>query len=170
MTELATNSSEKEELSDNSVEKWFAVDNFKEIKEKNIYPNITVFNRKLYTFGDSKEVFIKFSRINSLIPSQDEITYLDTRSCMVRISQDRYIVVVSNEKGETAVIGELLKRYISKNNLNQYDTKIHNAEEYKILSLSDLYDPETLTADKLVEYASSRIKTRFEKYITYIRG
>ncbi|KAK6201536.1 uncharacterized protein RJT21DRAFT_114154 [Scheffersomyces amazonensis] len=171
MTELTSNSNGDGEVITNSAEKWFASDKFIDIEEKNIYPNVTVFNRKLYTFGESKEVFIKFSRINSSIPTQDEITYLDTRSCMIRISQDRYIVIISNEKEEEefAVIGELSARYITKNNLNQYGSTIYDANDYRIVGLSKLYDPATLTADVLIDAASRRITSMFEKYMADIR-
>ena len=69
-------------MSTTNIQNWFKADDFTEVEDINIHPNVSVFNRKLYTFGNKKETYLKFSSINSNIKSQDEISYLDTRSCL----------------------------------------------------------------------------------------
>lgn len=153
-------------------ELWLKKFNRKDIPQVNIYPNITVFNRKLYTFGDKNEVFVKFEYIDKSIRSQDELTHLDTRSCVLRVDDNTYIVTVSASatSSEIAVIGKLNARYVNKNNLNQYGVKIQDPLEYKFISLTEIYDGENLTFDELAALATARVKPGFDGYLDDIRN
>lgn len=149
---------------------WLVHLNKKHIPEVNVYPNVSVFNRKLYTFGENGEVFVKFSYIDDTIASYDEVTYLDTKLCVFRVSQNEYIITVFTESGEeVAVVGKLNDRYVTKNNLNQYDVVIRDVNDYKVVPLSKVYDPEQLKPDDFFESARSRVVNNFDQYIKDIR-
>jgi hypothetical protein len=147
---------------------WFKADDFTKVEEVNVHPNVSVFNRKLYTFGDKGETYIKFSYINSCIQSQDEITFLDSNSCVFKISDTRFIVVFKKD-GKYAVIGELGTRYITKNKLCEYDVQIRSSDDYTIIPMNEIYDPSKLDFELLYENAG-RVKSRFDAYIKDIRN
>ncbi|RLV82755.1 hypothetical protein JA9_003722 [Meyerozyma sp. JA9] len=151
---------------------WFKADNFTKVEDVNVHPNVSVFNRKLYTFGDKGETYIKFSYINSCIQSQDEIAYLDSRSCGFKISDTRFIVVLKGDKDTNAyaVIGELGTRYITTNKLLEYDVEIRSPDDYTIIPMREIYDSSKLDYESLSEMASSRVKKRFDAYIKDIRN
>jgi hypothetical protein len=151
---------------------WFKADDFTKVEDVNVHPNVSVFNRKLYTFGDKGETYIKFSYINSCIQSQDEIAYLDSRACGFKISDTRFIVVLRRDKDTNAyaVIGELGSRYITTNKLLEYDVEIRSPDDYTIIPMSEIYDPSKLDYELLSEMASSRVKKRFDAYIKDIRN
>ena len=148
---------------------WFKADDFTKVEDVNVHPNVSVFNRKLYTFGDKGETYIKFSYVNSNLQSQDEITYLDSRSCVFKISDTRFIVVMKKGK-DYAVIGELGPRYITKNKFCEYDVQIRSPDDYNIVSMNELYDPSMLEFEMLYEMAGSRVKTSFDAYMKDIRN
>ncbi|RLV82756.1 hypothetical protein JA9_003723 [Meyerozyma sp. JA9] len=148
---------------------WFKADDFTEVEDVNVHPNVSIFNRKLYTFGNKGETYIKFSYINSCIQSQDEITLLDTRSCVFKISDTRFIVVLKKDENY-AVIGELGNRYITKNKLCEYDVQIRSPDDYTIIPMSEIYDPSKLDFELLYENAGARVKNRFDAYMKDIRN
>ncbi|KAG2731417.1 hypothetical protein G9P44_005833 [Scheffersomyces stipitis] len=162
---------------------WFEQYIPKYVEDVNIYPNISIYNRKLYTFGGKEEVYNKFLSYNTEILSLDELAYLDTNSCVFRIDVSRYIVVISvevkSEEGKsqegkaarykTAVIGELNKRYIEKNKLNSYKINTRDSKDYLLVQLSEIYRAEAFKFEDLNECASSRIKKSFAEYMKQIR-
>lgn len=155
-----------------NIQNWFKVDDFTEVEDINIHPNVSVFNRKLYTFGNKKETYLKFSSINSNIKSQDEIALLDTRSCIFKISETRFIVVLCNiERTGYAVIGELGNRYITKNKLCDYeDVEIRSPDDHNIISINEIYDPSSLDFKELSDMASFRVEKRFDQYMKDIQN
>lgn len=159
-------------MSTTNIQNWFKADDFTEVEDINIHPNVSVFNRKLYTFGNKKETYLKFSSINSNIKSQDEISYLDTRSCIFKISDTRFIVVICNiEQTGYAVLGELGNRYITKNKLCDYeDVEIRSPEDHNIISVNEIYDPSSLDFKKLFELASLRVENYFDKFMKDIQN
>ena len=151
---------------------WFKADNFTKVEDVNVHPNVSIFNRKLYTFGDKGETYIKFSYINSCIQSQDEITYLDSNSCVFKISDTRFIVVLKRDKDTNAyaVIGELGTRYVTNNKFCEYDVEIRSPDDYTIVSMNEIYDTSKLDFELLYEMAGARVKNRFDAYIKDIRN
>lgn len=152
-----------------TMSSWFSADTFIEVPEANLYPNVSVFNRKIYTFSDDKEVYLKYSKVNSQIQSQDELAHVDTRSCMTRISQDEYINIGEKEEGSYFVIGQLSPRYIEKNQLNSFNPGIKSAEDCKIVSITEAYDSSKLTLNDLKDSATRRMGDRFEHFMSQIR-
>ncbi|KAK6199214.1 uncharacterized protein RJT21DRAFT_121512 [Scheffersomyces amazonensis] len=158
-------------VSDSSIDLWFNSDNFRDVEQKNVYPNVSVFNRSVYTVIQPKEVYIKYSKINASLGSLDEIAFLSPKCCFFRISENRYIEIVRSSTGnEIAVLGELSEKFITKNDFNQYDSNIYEPQEQNIVSLDKIYDPSTLTADALIDAATSRVRGQFGKYIKEVRG
>ncbi|KAF3986669.1 hypothetical protein FT663_04792 [Candidozyma haemuli var. vulneris] len=147
---------------------WLVHFNKKHIPEVNVYPNVSVFNRKIYTFGEKGEVFIKFDYIDDTIASYDEVAYLDTKSCIFRVSQDDYIITV-HVGDDYVVVGKLSDRYVQTNGLSKYDVVIRDIKDYNVVPLATLYDPKELKLDDFAECAKSRLGSRFESYINDIR-
>lgn len=150
-------------------DQWLVKYNKREIPNENVFPNVSVFNRKLYTFGGKEEVYIKFDHVDDYIKSYDELALWDTNLCMFRVSENDYIVV--SRKGEKyAVIGKLSDRYVKKNDLNQYDAQIRNPDDYELITLPEIFDNEKeLTYDLLSESAEFRVKARFDAYMNDVK-
>lgn len=100
-------------------ELWLTKFNHKGIPQANIHPNVTVFNRKVYTFGGISEVYLKIEFIDQAIKYLNELAHVDTNSCMIKVADNTFIVVlrVKQDSKEYAVIGNLNDRYVTKNNL-----------------------------------------------------
>ena len=158
-------------MTDTNIEEWFKNYDLKYVEDVNVYPNITTFNRKLYTFGPSEgEVYIKFKSYDANIKSYDEVCYLDTKSCVWRVAEDRYICTVhSSDETKVAIIGELGQRYIQKNKFDSYNLKIKSPGEWKVVSITEVYDYKTVTAKELCDRAQSRIPLGFKDYFNEIR-
>lgn len=153
-------------------DQWLTKTTKREIPDEDVWPNITVFNRKLYTFGELKEAYIKFSFIEDSIQSYDELAYLDTNSCIYRVSEDDYIVVLTKnaETPKIAVIGQLGERYLETNGIKKYNVAIRDIKDYEIIPLSEIYDSKELTYELLLECASSRVAKRFDDFVNHIRA
>ncbi|KAG5416873.1 hypothetical protein I9W82_005603 [Candida metapsilosis] len=158
-------------MTDPNIEEWFKNYEPKYVEEVNVYPNITTFNRKLYTFGPSEgEVYIKFKSYDANIKSYDEVCYLDTESCVWRVAKDRYICTAySSDETKVAIIGELGQRYIQKNKFDSYNLKIKSPEEWEVVPITEVYDYKTVTAEELCKRAQARITLGFEDYFDNIR-
>lgn len=155
-------------------DQWLTKTTKREIPDENVWPNISVFNRKLYTFGEPKEAFIKFSFIDDSIGSYDELALWDTNSCIYRVSEDDYLVI-STKEGESdppkiAVIGQLGERYLEKNGIKEYNVGIKDIKDFEIVPLSEIFDMKDLTYELLLESASSRVASRFDSYMEDIRA
>lgn len=156
-------------MSDTS--RWFSADEFYEVPDTNIYPNISVFNRKLYTFGNRHETYLKFSKVNDKIKSQDELALLDTKSCIFKINEDEFIVVLKKkEEDKYGVIGQLNNRYIKTNKLLSYDVVIRSIEDYESVSIDELYPPGMLNFKLLNELAVFRVEKRFDEFMKHIQN
>ncbi|KAG5419757.1 hypothetical protein I9W82_001637 [Candida metapsilosis] len=149
---------------------WLKYYEPKYVEEVNIFPNITVFNRKLYTFGPSDgEAYIKFKSYDKSITSYDDLCFLDTKTCGFRIDEDRYIVTL-HVGDKWAVIGELSERYITKNELNSYGTPVRTIGDKQMASLKELYNPKDyISAKELCDCAYDRIKNNFDNYYKHIQ-
>ncbi|KAG5416872.1 hypothetical protein I9W82_005602 [Candida metapsilosis] len=158
-------------MTEPNIEEWFKNYEPKYVEEVNVYPNITTFNRKLYTFGPSEgEVYIKFKSYDANIKSYDEVCYLDSKSCVWRVAKDRYICTVNSKDGtKVAIIGELGQRYIQKNKFDNYNLKIKSVGKWEPVSITEVYDYKTLTAEELCKRAQARITSGFEDYFNEIR-
>ncbi|KAG5419758.1 hypothetical protein I9W82_001638 [Candida metapsilosis] len=142
----------------------------KYIEEVNIFPNITVFNRKLYTFGPSDgEVYIKFKSHDKSITCYDELCYLETTSCGIRIDENRHVVFI-HVGDKWAAIGEVSERFIEKNELNSFGGGPKNIGDYKVVPLREVYNPKDyISAKELCDCAHSRIKNNFDNYYKQIQ-
>ncbi|GEQ69733.1 hypothetical protein JCM33374_g3407 [Metschnikowia sp. JCM 33374] len=149
-----------------AIAKWCAADEFYDVPEINMGRYATVFHRKLYTFGENGEVFIKFSKLNRNLKSLDDVLLLDTRSCMIRVSTDEYIVVVGEEETlDTAVVGVLSQRYVQKNNLNQYGENISDITKCNLVSIDKFTKKLGVSDfDKHFDAAQWRLKTRWAEF------
>lgn len=148
---------------------WAPQESMRVIEEVNVYPNISIYNRTIYTFGVQGEAFIKFSRINKAIQSYDELAYLDSRSCMFRIGDDEYVVVIKQEVGDKlAVLGVLSERYVKSNNLRQYDALVKQRDEWEVVQLDDVFDRQTVTLDRVVEALKHRIHDKYNVFASQI--
>lgn len=157
-------------MSAEAIEQWFVHYNPKVIDDVNIYPNVSIFNRKSYTLGDDKEVYIKFKTINADIDTYDELAMLETNACIYKISDKRYIVALKalNEK-KLAVLGELSQRCIDKNGYNDLDIPVKDVKEWEIVPISYIYDKSTLSFDELVNDARSRVAPCFDLFLEQVK-
>ncbi|KAG2734612.1 hypothetical protein G9P44_002618 [Scheffersomyces stipitis] len=147
---------------------WFDKYSPKNVDEINIYPNISIYNRTLYTFGGKEEVYNKFLSYDAEILSQDELAFLDTNSCVLKIDISRYIVVVTVQ-GKVSVIGELNQRYIQKNKFDTYDLTIKDSKNYNIVPLTEIYNTDIFDYENLIERAELRVKEKFDEFMKQIR-
>lgn len=60
------------------------------------YPNVSIINKTLYTFGTDKEVFIKFKTTNHGIELYDELAMLDINTFIHKISPTGFIVCLKS--------------------------------------------------------------------------
>lgn len=154
-------------------DKWLVKTTKKIVPDVNVWPNITIFNRRLYTFGSNEEAYIKFSFYDAYLDSYDDLAYYDTNTCIYRVSEEDYIVILTNrvpgEKPQVAVLGQLGERYLKKNHIRAYDVEIRNPEDYEIVHLSVIGEKNGVTFDDLVECSFLRVKKSFEKVRQEIR-
>lgn len=157
-------------MATSDIEKWFVHYSPKEVEQVNIYPNVSIFNRKIYTFGDEKEVYIKFKTINADIETYDEVAMLDTNSCIYKISENRYVVALKSiGEQKVTILGELGQRYIDKNHLNDLNIDVKDVTEFGIVPISYIYDKSTLTFDLMLDDAKTRLEDNFTQFFEQVK-
>ncbi|GEQ69732.1 hypothetical protein JCM33374_g3406 [Metschnikowia sp. JCM 33374] len=151
-----------------AVAKWCVADEFYDVPEINMGRYATVFHRKLYTFGVNGEVYIKFSKLNRNLKSLDDVILMDTKSCNLRVSENEYIIVVGDkDSDDIAVVGVLSKRYLDKNNFNQYGVKISDITKCNLVSIDKFKEARgVMDFEKHFQAAQGRLKSGWKEYKT----
>ncbi|KAK6459885.1 hypothetical protein DFJ63DRAFT_316088 [Scheffersomyces coipomensis] len=62
------------------IQDWFSYDEYEDMPDVDLRPNVSVFNRRMYTISDTGGLYHKFKTVNKLIKSQDELCHLDTNA------------------------------------------------------------------------------------------
>lgn len=154
-------------------DKWLVKTTKKVVPEVNVWPNVSLFNRKLYTFGEKEEAYIKLDWYDAYIESYDELCFYDTNSCIYRVSQDDYIITLNNggspDDFKVAVLGQLGQRYLRTNRIAEYDVEIRNPDDYKIVHLSEIGDKNKVSFEDLQECVALRVAKNYEHYREQIR-
>lgn len=154
-------------------DKWLVKTTKKTVPDVNVWPNVSLFNRKLYTLGEKEEAYIKFAWYDAYIESYDELCFYDTRSCIYRVSEDDYLITSGIElpsgKIKVAVVGQLGQRYLRKNHIDAYDVEIRNPDDYEIVHLSEIKDKNKVPFEELHEAVARRVSPGYEQYREQIR-
>lgn len=127
-------------MTETSENQWFAHYKPQYIEDINIYPNATLYNRRIYTFGKDKEIYMKLSSMDETIGTYDELAFIENSACYFKIGHNRFIEVIERDD-KVAVIGELSQRCIEKNGYNNLvHPEIKKAEDFNLVPLSSVYD------------------------------
>ncbi|GEQ70847.1 hypothetical protein JCM33374_g4527 [Metschnikowia sp. JCM 33374] len=144
---------------------WYAADEFYDVEDYNLARFATVFHRKIYTFGKNGEVYINFSKLNKNVSSLDDVVLLLTKSCIMKVAPDEYIIVVGCDTKDVSVLGVLSRRFVDTNDLNSFDEEIKDAKDYNVVPIAPyLAKAGVSDFDKHFEAAKARVEREWTRY------
>lgn len=132
-----------EELGD--VEQWFVHYTPKVIDEVNIYPNVSVFNRQIYTFETDKK-YLSNLTINYDIESYDNLQCLKPMRVYTRKVPLALLFVCIGEQ-KFAALGELGQPCIEKDRYNDINMEVKRRKDWQMVPISYLHDKSTISQD-----------------------